>query len=244
MTNMLANKVALIAGGAGDVGEQITLSFLRQGARVVVPSRSATKLAQLRSKSESVASGELLTLELDVTTPEGIEDLIRQTQLRFGSLDGAVASLGSWHSKGELSEFTVADWNEIIAGGLVSHLNLARVVIPLLRDRPESFYFLVNGGAALTPVPHSGPVSIIAAAQLMLKEVLASESRQRPLRVNTLLVTSLVETRARARNAHTGVSAQNIGDYLAYLASAHGADIRGQTIEFGSREAMPPELNK
>jgi NADP-dependent 3-hydroxy acid dehydrogenase YdfG len=44
----LDSKIALIAGGTGSVGEGIVRAFLKQGATVVVPSRTAERLEQLR----------------------------------------------------------------------------------------------------------------------------------------------------------------------------------------------------
>jgi NADP-dependent 3-hydroxy acid dehydrogenase YdfG len=43
----LGNKLVVVAGGAGDIGERITRMFLQQGARVLVPSRSKEKLKAL-----------------------------------------------------------------------------------------------------------------------------------------------------------------------------------------------------
>jgi NADP-dependent 3-hydroxy acid dehydrogenase YdfG len=43
----LGNKLVVVAGGAGDIGERITRLFLQQGARVLVPSRSKEKLKAL-----------------------------------------------------------------------------------------------------------------------------------------------------------------------------------------------------
>ena len=57
-------KIVLIAGGAGDVGEGLVRAFLGDGATVVVPSRSAEKLAALRE--EINASARLHTYTVDV----------------------------------------------------------------------------------------------------------------------------------------------------------------------------------
>jgi uncharacterized protein YbjT (DUF2867 family) len=46
----LDGTTALVAGGAGEVGEGIVRAFLAGGARVVVPSRSAAKLDALRDR--------------------------------------------------------------------------------------------------------------------------------------------------------------------------------------------------
>ena len=71
----LANKLVVVAGGAGEIGERITRMFLQQGARVLVPSRSAEKLEALGASLKGIATGELIPLETDVSTPQGLKTL-------------------------------------------------------------------------------------------------------------------------------------------------------------------------
>jgi NADP-dependent 3-hydroxy acid dehydrogenase YdfG len=64
----LGNKLVVVAGGAGEIGERITRMFLQQGARVLVPSRSKEKLKALGTSLEDISTGELIPLETDVST--------------------------------------------------------------------------------------------------------------------------------------------------------------------------------
>ena len=43
-----SGKVALIAGGTGGLGRAVSLAFLDEGAKVVVPYRSEKEFAELR----------------------------------------------------------------------------------------------------------------------------------------------------------------------------------------------------
>jgi len=95
----LGNKLVVVAGGAGAIGERITRMFLQQGARVLVPSRSKEKLKALGTSLKDISTGELIPLETDIGTHQGlktmtaaIEKEIRQKNLwaRIGS--GSLAS--------------------------------------------------------------------------------------------------------------------------------------------------------
>ena len=49
--------------------------FLQQGARVLVPSRSEEKLKALVASLKDISTGELIPLETDVSTPQGLKTL-------------------------------------------------------------------------------------------------------------------------------------------------------------------------
>jgi NADP-dependent 3-hydroxy acid dehydrogenase YdfG len=71
----LGNKLVVVAGGAGEIGERITRMFLQQGARVLVPSRSKEKLKALGTSLEDISTGELIPLETDIGTDQGLKTM-------------------------------------------------------------------------------------------------------------------------------------------------------------------------
>ena len=91
----LANKLVVVAGGAGEIGERITRMFLQQGERVLVPSRSKEKLKALGTSLEDISTGELIPLETDVSTPQGLNTLTAAIK-KEGVLRAAVSAVGSF----------------------------------------------------------------------------------------------------------------------------------------------------
>ena len=72
----LGNKLVVVAGGAGEIGERITRMFMQQGARVLVPSRSKRRNCKpWETLLKDISTGELIPLETDVSTPQGLETL-------------------------------------------------------------------------------------------------------------------------------------------------------------------------
>lgn len=61
----------------------------------------------------------------------------------------------------------------------------------------------VNGGAAREIVPGTGPLSLVARAQLALAEIFdAEQPSDHPIRTTSLILTSPVATPSRRANAH------------------------------------------
>ncbi len=238
----LRGRVALVAGGAGEVGEGIVRVFLHSGATVVVPSRSEQRLAELRSRVAPADGDRLLTLVGSVGTEEGAASIRDAIAHHIGPLDAVVASLGRWWQGQPLADVPLETWQKVLHDGLTAHFIAARTFLPLLADRPRASYTFINGGAAEFPVAYAGPVSVSAAGQLMLKNVLAEEMQDRPVRINTLLLNTPILTRSRPQGEPGWLTADEAGIYAAYLASDRGADVRGKTIRLYQRAQLAPIL--
>lgn len=67
---ILDQKIAVVAGGAGGVGEGIVRALLKNGATVVVPSRTKYKLDRLKEYTADIPNGTLITVTGGVNTEE------------------------------------------------------------------------------------------------------------------------------------------------------------------------------
>lgn len=234
----LDGKVVLIAGGAGEVGEGLVRGFLRNGATVIVPSRSADKLDQLHRQVDQYGLERLVTLVADTGTLAGVETLRDHIGRVVGQLDAVVASLGGWWQGQPLTEISVDLWHQLIDQGLTAHFVFARTFLPIIADQPGSSYTLINGAGALSAVPQAGPISISAAAQLMLKDVLAAEYENSRVRINSLVLATPVVTRSRPKGRANWLTADAAGEYAAFLASDAALNLRGETIIFRDKKQL------
>lgn len=235
---ILDKRIALVAGGAGEVGEGIVAALLHEGARVIVPSRDPGRLAALRSRIGE-GSHALVTVAADVGTTEGAEALREQIITEMGALDIVVVSLGGWWRGAPLMHMGAGEWKREIRNNLTAHYIVARTFLPMLLDRAGSSYTMINGPAAVTPLIGSGVISIAAAAQAMMKEVLTAECAGSLTRINTVMIMTPVLTRSRTKGSSSWLNAGEVGEYVAWLASDDAADVRGATLKLQNREQLP-----
>ena len=236
---MLNGKRVLVAGGAGAVGEGIVRVCLEEGAEVVVPSRTQDKLDRFLEAIPEGNRDRLTTLVGEIGQETGARQLRDEIRRSKGQLDAVVASLGGWWQGPRLIETPLEQWQKVLTDNLTSHVVAAKTFLPVLGRRPGTSYLFINGGAALTPIPHSGPISVAAAAQLMLKDVLVAELPSLSVRINTLVIESFVVTREHRAGQAGWLTSEDVGDYVAYLISPRAAAIRGQTIRFKRRDDIP-----
>src|SRR6476660_6722324 len=89
----LDNKVAIITGATGGIGEATAKLFLDLGARVMLVARSADKLAATRGRLE--AHGEVAGSISDAADEGGMAAAVEATLDRFGGLDILIANAGT-----------------------------------------------------------------------------------------------------------------------------------------------------
>jgi NAD(P)-dependent dehydrogenase (short-subunit alcohol dehydrogenase family) len=188
-------KQILVAGGAGFVGEWIVRALLRDGHKVVVSSRSATKLEQLRSWLGPTEPGRLICFTGDVGEEAGATEIRDRFRAQVGRLDVAIASLGGWFEGRRLIDIDGATWDKLMNEFLRTHFIFARTFIPLLQAQGGGRYIGIGGGAAYYPVPLSAPVSVAAAGQLMLTRALRSELPDPEIDILELVADGPVRTR-------------------------------------------------
>jgi NAD(P)-dependent dehydrogenase (short-subunit alcohol dehydrogenase family) len=237
--NQLENKVALILGGAGNVGEGIVRAFLKAGAIVAVPSRKVEKLEELRTYLGELAQGDrFIPIVGEIGQIDSAESIRDQLLQQFGKLDAVVASLGGWwFGNRPLTEVSIAEWQQYLDSNLTSHFIAARTFLPVLQERKGASYTLIGGAAAEVPIPNVSPVSIPAAGQMMLAQVLMQENKS-TIRINEVIIHSWVATRSsKERSQPIWITADDIGEFTAWLASDAASMVNSSLLRLYEKPA-------
>src|SRR4051794_26421691 len=94
----LEGKVAIVTGGSAGIGYAAAQALAREGARVVICSRTASTLAEAAGKLREDTGGEVVDAPGDVSKDEDIRKLFDITLQRFGRLDVLVNNAGKSHA--------------------------------------------------------------------------------------------------------------------------------------------------
>jgi 3-oxoacyl-[acyl-carrier protein] reductase len=233
--SFLAGQSIVVAGGTGNVGRYVVRALLEQGARVIVPSRTAERLEALRASIEKNHGSRLITMVGDLsdeTDALRVQEYLKTHQ----PLHGAVASLGRFMPAPSLLSAPVGDLRTALNDYVIAHFQAARTLIPLIDDGGS--YTLINGPLAFEPMfEGTGLVSVVTAAQAMLARVLFKESKGRPIRVNEVVLYTPFGWSDKAPASGT-LPREEVARYVAYLASSKGSGVRGQTLHLKSHYAF------
>ncbi|KAJ0495077.1 putative oxidoreductase [Helianthus annuus] len=128
----LANKVAIVTGGARGIGECIVRSFVEHGAKVVI--------ADIRddlgkSVCEDIGVGQVCFIHCDVAVESDIEHVVNATIAKYGKLDIMVNNAGiTDEPKLSILDNDKSDFERVIGvnltGVFLGTKHAARVMIP------------------------------------------------------------------------------------------------------------------
>jgi NAD(P)-dependent dehydrogenase (short-subunit alcohol dehydrogenase family) len=110
----LNNKIAVVIGGAGGLGQAIALGLSRYGAKLIVASRNTEALETVAADIKKETGGEVAAMAVDVTVEESMAKLVEDVQARFGTVDILVNAMGM-NIKRDALEYPMQDWDKIFS---------------------------------------------------------------------------------------------------------------------------------
>ena len=122
----LGGKVALVAGGAGGIGQAISEAFAAYGAQVVIGARTAEKVDALADSIEQ-GGGKAYGTALDITDVSQVKKTISDLADRFGAIDILMNCVGT-HTEAPALEYEEEVWDRIFAVNLKAAFFLSQTV--------------------------------------------------------------------------------------------------------------------
>src|SRR3954469_9385362 len=113
MQEDLKGKVALVTGGARDIGRATALALAKNGAAVVVNYNASADRARALCDEIRSAGGRAVSVKADVTRIEEIKRLVEEASAAFGRIHILVNNAGGLLARKALGEMDMAFWDEV-----------------------------------------------------------------------------------------------------------------------------------
>ncbi|MGB5581591.1 MAG: glucose 1-dehydrogenase [Woeseia sp.] len=237
-------KVAIVTGGARDIGRAISEKLGSGGAKVVVNYRGNEANAKATVDSIKKAGGTAIAVAGDMTKQADVENLVNKTREAFGeNIDVLVNNVGGLVERRALAEMDVEFFEWVMRLNVTSTFLTSKFVSPHMKEGAA----IVNL-ASLAGRDGGGPGSAAYAtskgAVMTFTRSLAKELGPRNIRANCvcpgMIATTFHDTFtkdavrtnvAAATPLRREGEAREVADLVAYLASAEASFINGASVD-------------
>ncbi len=244
----LAGKTAIITGAAAPrgIGRAAAVSLARAGSAVVITDRAGPldledgtreRMELLAESVEAIraAGGQAAALELDVTDPRQIAEVVAESQEAFGGLDILVNNAGTTIGSGPFLAATSDEWEVSFQVNLLGVMRMCQAVIPGLQARGGGSIVNVGSTGSLGAEAGFGAYTAMKHGLIGLTKTLAAEFGRDGIRCNAVCPGYV------ATDMHEGVNKR--------LATARGLSVeaireeRYAAVALG-RAATPEEVGE
>ncbi len=181
MTQRLANKVAVITGGAGSIGLASARALVAEGASVMLVDLDS---AALTGAAESIGTRSVASQVADVTDEAQVHAAVEQTLNRFGGLDIAFANAGVYGMHAPITELPLEVFQRVLSVNVVGTMLLAKHALAVMR--PGGSLIINSSVVGVTSFPGIAAYATSKHALVGLARTAAREMAPKGIRVNSL----------------------------------------------------------
>jgi 3-oxoacyl-[acyl-carrier protein] reductase len=127
----LAGKVALVTGGARNIGRAICRSLAAGGAAVVVNALTSRAAGEETVKLIDAAGGKAVLVIADMTEPQAVAQLVEQSIERYGRLDLLVNN-AAVRAESRFADITLEEWRRVVSSILDTTFLCTKACLPHL----------------------------------------------------------------------------------------------------------------
>ncbi|GGZ23557.1 oxidoreductase [Echinicola pacifica] len=240
----LKGKVAVVTGGARDIGRAVCVKLATEGAKVVVNYYESEGDSKATLEAIKAVGGEAIAVYGDMTKLEDIDNMVAKTKEAFGEkVDILVNVAGGLFARKTIEEVDESFYNLIMNVNFKSTVFVTKAFKPLMGKGGAIVNFASQAGR-----DGGGPGAFLYAASKgaisTLTRGLAKELGPQGIRVNALnpgmIATKFHDdfTKDEVRTKVAGGTplrregkAEEVADLVAYLASDEASFLTGNNID-------------
>ena len=144
------DKIAVVTGAAGGIGQAFAKRLAQDGAHVVIadlnPATETVKLVE-------AAGRRAIACKCDVASPDSVAALAKDVELTFGRCDILINNAGIYPLK-PFDEMTFADWRHVMSINLDAAFLTVSAFIPGMKQRGWGRIVNMSSSTVSTVVTH------------------------------------------------------------------------------------------
>lgn len=252
------NHIAIVTGGAQNIGEAIAQTFSGAGAKVMIADLNGDKAQETAAKIQAETGNPVIGTACNVTSQKDIDDCVAKTVDAFGGITTLVNNVGWGRAYDDPLAVPVEEMLESYKLNTLSSMNMTAACRPHLLKAENAT--ITNSGSLVGVLPAFDFIAY-SAAKAALNHLMLGLAHYfaRQIRINSVLIGSVItpgyaeaglDAKAIEALSHpdnlTGRAGrpQDIANAFLWLASPAGSWMSGQTLQVsggGKRVRLKPD---
>lgn len=220
------NKVIAVTGAGNGLGRELTLNLIEKGARVIAADINDDALHEtVRLAGKKWTS--IITVKTDVTDLQSVESLFEKSLDLCESVDGIINNAGILHPFAKLNDLDFAAIERVMNVNFYGMLNMTKVFMPHLAERPEGYIMNISSMGGFLPVAGQTMYGASKAAVKIVTEGLMTELSETNIHV-TAVFPGAIRTDIKLHSglgSEAGVNASDPGTEGMALSPVKAAEI-------------------
>ena len=227
----LNNKVVLITGATGALGQATANVFSQANSTLVLTGRNLNKLTLL---SDHLFKCRNALKDCDLCDENEVHNLIQFALDQFGRIDVLLNIAGGFAMGPQVHELSNEEFNIMFEMNFISTLNTCKAVIPHMINQGDGRIINISARAATEGKGKMAPYCISKSAVVTLTESLASEHKLDNININCILPgtinTEINRNDMPDADHKCWVPPEDIANSMLYLSSSLANSINGAII--------------
>ena len=236
----IQNQVAIITGAGRGIGRATALLFARQGAKVVLFSRTESQLEEVVAAiaDEGGQEERVLAVVGDVGREEDVQALFQKVMEAFGRVDIVVNAAGIVAVR-PFVDMDVATWDRVLNTNLRGTFLCCLEAFRVMAEQRSGVIINISslsGVKGVEKFPGLSAYNVSKAGVAGLTEILAVEGRPYNIRV-CAVSPGAVDTemlKQAAPHLKAGMTPEDMAELLLFLADDSGRMLSGTNVEIFS----------
>jgi NAD(P)-dependent dehydrogenase (short-subunit alcohol dehydrogenase family) len=228
-----SDRVVIVTGAVGDLGQAVTRAFQAAGARLALTDHAADRLQQVYS---DIAGSRdcFLAGSVDVTDAGAVAAMVEETIGRFERIDVLVNTVGGFRGGMLLHETPLETWDLMFNLNARSVFIASRVVIPHMLRQGSGKIINVAARAGWQGSAKMAAYSASKSAVIRMTESMAAELKGSGINVNCVLpgtIDTPQNRQAMPKADYTRwIKPETLADAILFLASDAARDVHGAAL--------------
>lgn len=227
--DMHRDRVAMITGAAGALGDSAAETFHKAGYRLLLLDKEIAPLREHWKDKDGVSC-----VECDLTDAKNIEEAVDTAVSLYGSIDVLLTIAGGFAMGPPVHELSEEEWDSLQSMNARTVFLTAKTVIPHMRRQKHGSVVTIGAQAALHGAANLAPYIVSKSSVIRLTECMAEENRSEGIRINCVLP-KVIDTPANRKDMPDAdfskwTRPEAIAEVLLFLASDNSAAVNGASI--------------